>query len=147
MINSLTGKSIFLRFSITILIVILFINAKTQNICPDSLVYETYNFGDGETQFFYLLKFTISGDSVYIRDNMKNAKKDDNIVFGILSKKCNWNHNYSEGESIFQLFLERDGNIKKPTLIITMKDDKGIIRMLYENDEPRIFYVRGIPKV
>ena len=113
-----------------------------QSKCPDSLLFETHDFGDHENTFFYIpLKFRITPDSIYILDGKKNAKPEDFTAFKIIKNECNWNSDFSEGENLYELELIDEGQKRYPSLRITYKNKRGLIKLVYEKNSPLIFSV------
>jgi hypothetical protein len=134
-----------LKFFLVIIFTITFlINANGQNKnCPDSVVYHISNFGNGIEQITLPLKFKITSDSIMLR----NDAPDDipslmDVSFKILSKGCQWNNDFSEGMSLYQVVLNDPKNPKKAIINIRINNKKGKIQLLYENSEPRIFNIK-----
>jgi hypothetical protein len=138
-------KKLFL-VRLFLLIYILFHSnfVEAQNYCEDSSSYKSFDFGDGEMQFYINLNFKISTDSIFIMSGKKNASQNDYTGFKILSKECQWLNNFSEGESTYKLEIRVDENTKSPTLVIKYKNNEGIIKLLYDNDETRVFHVKKV---
>jgi hypothetical protein len=116
-------------------------STSAQTNCPESLLFETYDFGDNQNTFFVALKFKITSDSVYIIDALKNAGRYDYTGFKILKKECRWSSDMTEGENLYDLELTDIGTKRYPTLSISYKEKKGLIKLVYLKEDPIKFTV------
>jgi hypothetical protein len=132
----LRGIAILLSMSLSI--------AYGQSNCPNISIYKTEKVSDtleANSGLIMPLNFIIKEDSIIVSADALGKFKL--IALRILSKKCNWNEDFSEGKSEFNLLLGADKDMlpKYPKLIIE-KQKAGInyVMLLYEDSEKRFFF-------
>lgn len=107
--------------------------------CPKTFVCSMDSLGNSNDKIYFPLDFLFKEDSLIVY--FKNRTDMEFGSFKVLEKKCEWNKDFSVGNSVYKLFVKStDGIERYPTLKIVYSDSLNRhLELLYDNDEPRIF--------
>lgn len=109
--------------------------------CKDSIIYHTSDFGDGSSSLLVPLRFMFFKDSIHVRSgDPKVMSSIFDLSFKIVEKSCQWDQAFSNGSSLYRVVLN-DSTNRKAVVNIKIRDKKGSIKLLYDDNEPRIFTV------
>lgn len=98
--------------------------AKAQQNCPDSVLYKPLSMGNGVQQLPIGTTVLIFRDTIWILPGHNFYDRNYLIKFAITSRKCDWNHDKTYGESSFDVLLMPEG--KKATVRVILKEKKQI---------------------
>ena len=136
-------KTRILHTSIVLgLIAIINLNVSGQTNCLSGKHFETSGVTIGINNFKGLKRFIFLKDTIQVINLPERADDDGKSAFRILESKCNWNNEYTEGQSDFKLLsIDEEGIKSYPTLRVVVKDKLGQIILQYSGEKERIFEI------
>ncbi len=134
-----------LRYLLFFVLILSYSQTQAQTkMCMDSAIYHTSDLGNGIEQLVIPLKFKVYPDSIFIRADTPDERASFmDVSFKILKKSCQWNNDFSEGISLYEVISNDPKGSKKAIINIRLNNKKGRIQLLYENAEPRIFTIKN----
>lgn len=104
-----------------------------QSTCDSGKLYESYDFGDGNTQMAMPLLYEFSTDTIYIHNNLPNRKKGDFAKMLIVKKNCEWEDNFNGSSTYLGKIVMDDNSLKKipSRLEVQMENGKGTIKLIH----------------